>query len=166
MSDTWPRRPASGASNRRAGRGDSPDAAVETAAIEMLRRAGGALPVARLRATLEAEPRAREPLNRCLRGRGDLFLVLEPPADPWREDEWTAAERAEYAERIVSGGEERVVLLDGSPAKAGYAAPVLLRETLLSMWGETPDDDELRRALGRAVHGGRGDAAPPDAGGP
>lgn len=160
MSDTRPKHPASRASIRRAARGATPDAAVEAAAIDVLRRAGGALPVARLRATLEAEPRAREPLTRCLRGRGDLFLVVEPPAEPWREDEWTAAERAEYETRTPSGHEERVVLVDGSLAGAGSAAPVLLRETLLSMWGEAPDDDELKHALGRAVHGGRAGPAP------
>lgn len=152
MSDTWSRHPADSARNR-GSRIDSRDGALQ-AAVEALRRAGGALPVARLRATLEAEPWAREPLTRCLRGREDLFLVVEPPSEPWREHDWTAAECAEYEARTRSARGERVVLLDGAVADAGSASPALLRETLLTMWGESPEDEELRRALGRAVHGG------------
>jgi hypothetical protein len=125
---------------------------LEAAAAEALRRAGGALPVERLGASLAPRADGREPLARCLRSRSDLFLLIEPLPGPWQEEAWTPAERAEYEKRTdAARASPHVVLVDRSAGAAGAGAPALLRETLLSIWGEAPEDDQIRRELGRAV---------------
>ncbi len=112
-------------------------------AAEALRRAGGALPIDRLCAEVAGGSGGVEPVARCVRRRSDLFLLVERPASPWGDD-WTPAEQVEYVAREPRRTES-VVLLDGSPARE--APPALLRESLISMWTESPEDDELRREL-------------------
>lgn len=130
-------------------RNESGSRALEAAVAEALRHSGGALPIEDLRSRMDAGGAMREPLARCLRGRADLFLLIERPAGPWREQEWTPAERSEY--EASTPATESVLLLDGSAAGTAARAPVLLRESLLTMWGEAPDDDQIRRELGRSV---------------
>jgi len=117
-------------------------------AADALRRAGGALPIERLSAVVAPGAGASaDAVARCLRRRADLFLMVDRPATPWGE-EWTPSERVEYApsgERPGTG----VILLDGSGTVA--EPPSLVRETLLSMWAESPEDEELRRELGRTL---------------
>lgn len=139
-------------SRGRRGSAEGPAEALQAAASEALRRAGGALPVTRLGASLDSERVGREPLARCLRERADLFLVVERPPGPWREQDWTAPERAEYEEPARRVDEPCVVLVDGSVIGVEAGAPALLRETLLSMWSDDPEDEELREVLGRVVH--------------
>ena len=116
------------------------------AAAEALRRAGGALPVSRLADVLDPGAIADEPVERAVRRRSDLFLLVDRPDGPWRDDEWPAPDRSAY-ERSLARREQMVVLLEGGRD----AAPMLLRETLLSMWAEAPADDALRRELTRTA---------------
>ena len=82
-------------------------------------------------------------------GERNRFLLVERPAIPWTQaiDEWSPADRAEY-ERARRRA-ETVVLLDAATGEASVRAPAVLRESLLSMWGESPEDEEVRRELGR-----------------
>ena len=91
---------------------------------------------------------ARSSLPHPNPGDGRL-LLLERPAIPWpdADDGWTALERADY-ERARRGG-RTVLRLDGSSGQPTSGAPAVLRESLLSLWGESPDDAELRRELAR-----------------
>ena len=126
------------------------DGGAAARAAEALRRAGGALAVEQLGAEVPPDPAGRaEPLARCLRRRDDLFLLVERPIVPWDDagDGWTAADRAEY-ER-ARRRDPTVVLLDGSTGTASVRAPAVLRESLLTIWGESPEDAEVRRELGR-----------------
>lgn len=127
-------------------------AAIEERAAAALRRAGGALPVERLYDSLDGDAAGHLPLARALRSRRDLFLLMERPSAPWGDDDWPGDERSEY-ERLLPRPGERVVLLDGTAAE-GTAPPALLRETLLSLWDENPEDAQVRRELGRAVFSG------------
>lgn len=56
--------------------------------------------------------------------------------DRFTED-WTAAERSEYG--TLAGSSTR--------APAGSRVPTLVKETLLTLSAETPDDEDLRRSL-------------------
>ena len=53
-------------------------------------------------------------------------------------EDWTAAERAEYARA-------------GAAATGGLAAPALVRDSLLAMYAEAPGDPELARVLERTA---------------
>ena len=117
-------------------------------AAEALRRAGGALPIDRLCEEVAPLAGGVEPVARCVRRRSDLFLLVEPPPAPWTDD-WTPAEQRDYAPN-PQRRRESVLLLDGSAAPGG-PAPAVLRESLLTIWSDSPGDDELRRELSRAV---------------
>jgi len=117
-------------------------------ATEALRRAGGALPAKRLGAALGADAAGHpEPLTRRLRRHAELFLLVErPTVPPEAADTWTDGDRAEYDRAVPR--DETVVLLDALTGATSVRAPAVLRESLLSMWGESPDDD-VRRELAR-----------------
>ena len=70
-------------------------------------------------------------------------------AIPWPEvaDGWTPADRLEYG---------RALRRDGTRAATAVRAPALLRESLLSLGGESPEDDEVRRELRRLPAPGAG----------
>lgn len=129
--------------------GDPSALALAEAAAEALRRGGGALPLDDLRVRLDIEGATREPLARCLRSRTDVFLLLERASTPWHEQDWTPAERNEYESRIAS--KPSVVLVDGSPGGPGAQPTALLRESLLTMWSDRADDDQVRRELERSL---------------
>ena len=81
---------------------------------------------------------ARAALAAEMRRRADAMRG----ADPLTED-WSAAERSEY------GGLSE---LRPSPAAGGTGpVPAMVRETLISIGGESPDDD-VRRALSAISH--------------
>ena len=89
-------------------------------------------------------------------GERNRFLLVERPAIPWTHaiDDWSPSDRAEY-ERARRRA-ETVVLLDAATGETSVRAPAVLRESLLSIWGESPEDEEVRRELGRLTESGAG----------
>ena len=120
-----------------------------TRAADVLREAGGFLPVERLGTAIRPATDGRpEPLARRLRQHAELFLLVERPVVPADAAEaWTDGDRAEYDR--AQRRDETVVLLDALTGATSVRAPAVLRESLLSMWGESPEDEDVRRELAR-----------------
>ena len=74
-----------------------------------------------------------------------MYRVMTTPWGDTADLGWTVVERAEY-ERA------RLRSVEASGGRAG--PPAAVRETLLSMTGDRPDDEELRRELARLADDG------------